>query len=226
MGKSSPCRWNLYHAGTSRLGVQGDVLLFMVYKAARRDFQSWLPGTGLWVSVLHRLIAKLVVDFTSCVHFRQPVELGGIYYLLTTIVSLCSSLTVAALYSRYYPGEGKPDVAVVFSALGSLSTIWVVTFCCFLLRIKRSHVRTFWCTRAANDDYTPSFAFEFADSEIQQQLSIFQYHEGLWKHRAGSHITQLLLTHYARLQQEQPPWLDAVVRAIPDTYLPKLAPPA
>ena len=202
------------------------MLLFMVYKAVRRDFQSWFPRTGLCISVLHRLVSKLFVDFTSCVHFRQPVELGGIYYLLTTILSLCSSLIMAALYFRFFLGEGKPDVFVIFSALGSLSIIWVATFCCFLLRIKRSHVRTFWCTRAANDDYTPSFAFEFQDSEIQQQLSIFQYHEGLWKHRAGRHMTLLLQTHYARLQQEQPPWLEAVVRAIPDAYLPKLVPPA
>jgi hypothetical protein len=201
------------------------MLLFMVYKAARRDFQSWIPGSGFFISALHRVVSKLLVDFTSCVHFRQPFELGGIYYLFTTITSLCSSLMTAALYCRYFPGEGKPDVILIFSILGALFAIWVVAFCCFLLLVKRSHVRTFWCSRAANGDYAPSFAFEFQDSEIQQQLTIFQYHEGLWKHRAGDHVTQLLLTHYARLQQEQPPWLEAVARTIPDSYLPKVVPP-
>ncbi len=38
----------------------------------------------------------------SCVHFRHPLELGGIYFFANALVSIASWFAAAVLYSRYY----------------------------------------------------------------------------------------------------------------------------
>ena len=45
----------------------------------------------------------------SCVHFRHPFELGGIYFFVNALMNVLSWFIAAALYSLYYPaGPAEP----------------------------------------------------------------------------------------------------------------------
>ena len=60
--------------------VGGEILLFLAWKLLRGDFLYWLRVEGVlgvFGSFLVRVFVKVVVDFTGCVHFRHPFELGG-----------------------------------------------------------------------------------------------------------------------------------------------------
>ena len=51
----------------------GEMAVFFVYKALRRDFRFVIAveGAASWIgSVFHRLVCKLLVDFTALIHFR------------------------------------------------------------------------------------------------------------------------------------------------------------
>ena len=37
-----------------------------------------------------------------CVHFRNPLELGGVYFFVNALKSVASWFVAAALYSRYF----------------------------------------------------------------------------------------------------------------------------
>jgi hypothetical protein len=76
---------------------------FILYKLARRDLIYWVPGLGIPISVLARFIAKVVTDFTGLVQCRHPLELGGIYFFVNTLMHVGSWFVAAALYSRYSP---------------------------------------------------------------------------------------------------------------------------
>ena len=67
--------------------LSGDLLLQMVYKAARRDFQYWVPGFGVPMSLLMRSCEKVFTDSTAVVQFRHPVNSGGLYYILNAVLS-------------------------------------------------------------------------------------------------------------------------------------------
>ena len=41
----------------------------------------------------------------SCVHFRHPLELGGIYFFANALKSVASWFVAAALYSRCFVAE-------------------------------------------------------------------------------------------------------------------------
>ena len=68
--------------------VGGEMFFYFLVKIARRDFLYWLPiegATGVVASILDRLVVKVVVDFSGCMHFRHPCEMGGLAFSLSML---------------------------------------------------------------------------------------------------------------------------------------------
>ena len=60
-----------------------EMALYLAYTIVRRDFIYWAPVgpvISFPLSLLMRLFCKVVTDFTGCVDFRHPNELGGLYW--------------------------------------------------------------------------------------------------------------------------------------------------
>jgi hypothetical protein len=57
------------------------------------------PHTGRSVSICAKKSGLLC---GRCVHFRHPLELGGIYFFVNALKSVASWFVAAALYSRYF----------------------------------------------------------------------------------------------------------------------------
>ena len=74
----------------------GDFLMFVGYKAMRRDLLYWGPGVGVPMSLFMRFGGKVFVDSTACVHWRHPLELGGLYYILNAALSQASAVMPCA----------------------------------------------------------------------------------------------------------------------------------
>ncbi len=84
----------------------GDFLVLVAYKAVRRDVLYWMPKFGVPISLLIRLLAKVFTDSTSCVQFRHPFELGGLYYCLNVFL-----------------GQALPPISAHASIRGLLSSL-------------------------------------------------------------------------------------------------------
>ena len=54
----------------------GDMGLYFAIKIARRDFFTWIPVRGTTMqcayAFLHRIVQKVLSDFTGIVHYRHP----------------------------------------------------------------------------------------------------------------------------------------------------------
>ncbi len=60
----------------------------------------------------------------SCVHFRHPFELGGIYFFVNALMNVLSWFVAAALYSLYYPaGPAEPAHGLNMSTLVSMVNV-------------------------------------------------------------------------------------------------------
>ena len=60
--------------------VGGEMLFYLAWKILRRDFWYWPKLDGIFAILLalfDRILAKVIVDFSGCVFFRHPNELGG-----------------------------------------------------------------------------------------------------------------------------------------------------
>ena len=68
--------------------VGGEVLLYLAWKLLRGDFLYWVRVEGIFgasLSTLARVLVKVVVDFTGCLQFRHPYELGGAVFSVSMV---------------------------------------------------------------------------------------------------------------------------------------------
>jgi len=88
----------------------------------RGDVHYWVPvvgKTGWFVSIIARVAVKIIVDFTGCIHFRHPKELGGLYYSLTLLQAQVGSTVCAKLYIDASEGDADALAAeMVYSDCG------------------------------------------------------------------------------------------------------------
>ncbi len=66
------------HGWLAAVYLVGDFLMLVGYKLLRRDVVYWPPTFGVPISLLSRFIIKVFIDSTTCVHFRHPLDLGGL----------------------------------------------------------------------------------------------------------------------------------------------------
>ena len=55
--------------------VVGEIVAYLAYKIARRDFLYWLEIKGnfeVFVALPFRVVVKVIVDFSGCLHMRHP----------------------------------------------------------------------------------------------------------------------------------------------------------
>jgi len=68
-----------------------DIALYLAIKVMRSDFYYWIPASPLLevlISVFLRVVVKIIADFTSIVHFRHPVEVGGAHWTFSLLLSM------------------------------------------------------------------------------------------------------------------------------------------
>jgi hypothetical protein len=155
-----------------------DICVYMLYKIARRDFSYWVPTASGGVAVLCRVLVKVLVDFSGCVHFRNPLDLGGAYWLFNAVMSQLSCIVSVVLYDRYFVGDAKISGPFIYGTVGALVAVWLLAFCAFLLIIKREYVHTFVSLQSGSD-YIISY-FRDNDDEARR-IQIFYSNELLWE---------------------------------------------
>jgi hypothetical protein len=190
--------------------------LYLFYKLARRDFQVWVPTAGAGVSLIHRVVVKLYVDFSGNPHLRHPFEAGGAAYLLMLCETQGTLVASTIAYSRLYAGDDKIDDAPLFTALAVLVGTWAVALGTFLLSINRTHLSTFVSTETAAQFLRRRFD-HFAGKD-EERMDIFANHPSLWAPFAD--VVQAWIAQQHATMSVQP-WFTPEVKArIPDGFLP------
>ena len=155
-----------------------DLCLYMLYKIARRDFWYWPPTTGVGIALIGRFVFKVLADFSGCLHFRNPLDLGGAYWLFNAVMSQLSCIVSVVLYDRYFVGDAKISGPFLYGTVGALVAVWLVAFCAFLLIIKREYVHTFVSLQSGSD-YIVSYFRDNVDEA--RRIEIFYSNELMWE---------------------------------------------
>ena len=94
--------------------------------------------TEWFVSIITRVAIKMIVDFTGCIHFRHPMELGGLYYSLTLLQAQVGSAVFAKLYVDASDGDAEAlAVEMVYAVVATASITWACSYALFLAHIKK-----------------------------------------------------------------------------------------
>ena len=101
---------------------------------------------GIIMAFVQRALVKVVADFTGCVHFRHPFELGGAAYSLSMVWAQIMPFAALGWYSR----DNKEDLRLL---LVVNFTVWMVLNGWFFQSIEKRFVKTFF-TRTTAPQYT------------------------------------------------------------------------
>jgi len=163
----------------------------------------------LIVSFIQRIVVKVIVDFTGCLHFRHPYELGGSGFTMSLIWA--QAFPFVAL--QYFDGESK-DIMRGFLVVSF--TAWLVSNIIFFCTIDLSYLNTFFGTKTA-----PQFAcdrFSTCKEDHQKFTAIFKCRFEYTQSIHGE-VKVWVAENIHQWNRDQPYWFN--IEKIPDEFLPK-----
>ncbi|GMI16016.1 hypothetical protein TrLO_g2078 [Triparma laevis f. longispina] len=202
-----------------------DFAIFFGYKLCRRDFWYWIPvdgATGIFVSILFRIIGKTVTDFTALLQFRHPFDLGGAYYCWTLLSTPFVCFYFGWAYLQYVESEEgearnlpmKLFPWQVYTGIGSLMLVHFINVMYFLTTINSKYIRTFYSTLSGNQQEIGNFVNpERAD---ERKIDIFSRNRHKWE-RIEEEVLDWVNLKIPEWNESQPTWWNARRKAsIPD----------
>jgi len=192
--------------------VGGELGLYLLLKILRQDFFYWPKMTGVTAvvgSLFSRLVTKIIADFSGCIHFRHPYELGGLGFTISMIWA--QVFPFVAL--QYLDGDSK-DLMAGFVAVSF--TAWLVSNTIFFCTIDLSYLNTFFGTKTAAQ-YTCELYLTGQD-DFQKFRAVFknriEYSKTIHKE-----VKEWVGENIDQWRRDQPDWFK--IEMIPDEYLPK-----
>jgi hypothetical protein len=194
-----------------------DLGLYLLVKILRGDFWYFMPLGGkaeIVSSIFARLTVKIIVDFTSIMHFRHPGEVGGAYWLfglLLTIASLPVSIFIAS------PHVVDKAIDIASSIAKYFIPITTICFAVFFWNIEKKYLHTFWSTQRSKDMSMACF-LEGANDEMK--FVVFTASRHHWV-SIEKEIKKWVSLNWAKWEEEQPEWFTDVVKAsVPVEFIP------
>jgi hypothetical protein len=199
------------------LYIGADLGLYMLVKILRGDFWYWIPlGGNLEIvsSIFVRVLAKIIVDFTSIAHFRHPNEVGGAYWLFGLLMTM-ASLPVSIFIASPYIDEKAIDIASAI--MNYLILITTLCFAVFFLSIERKYWHTFWSTRRSKD---MSMAYFLEGESNNIKIQVFGISRHHWVSLEGE-IKKWVDSNWSKWEEEKPEWFTDVIKAtVPVDFIP------
>jgi len=197
--------------------------VYMLYRACRGDLYYWMPlegKTGWFSSILIRLTVKVIVDFTGCIQFRNPKELGGLYYSLTLLQAQVGSAVCAKLYIDASEGDTEAlSAETVYAFAATVSATWACSYALFFAHIEKGYAGTFTDTRSAFQYVVDEFNDSKASDE--QKAGVVTNTRRYWR-SIEDEARKFLAEKWAAWEQEKPKWFDkAWIAKLHDDMLPE-----
>ena len=193
--------------------ICAEIGLYLAVKILRKDFFYWVKLEGLLgvlFAFIERVLGKVIVDYSGCIHFRHPYELGGPMFLLSLLWSQGFPFVALVMFSGTRAVE--KNYLHVLLALASSYAILAVAF--FSL-INKNYLRTFFDSTIASS-FT---AQRYRDAKTDRhKFSVFGVTDK-YRKELEEEIKEWVSENITRWSFESEPWYD--VTMIEDRFLPE-----
>ena len=194
--------------------MAGDMALYLGVKVARGDFHYWVPvdgALGLLMSLLTRVIFKMITDFTGVIQFRGDAELGGLFWTLNMFLALAASFVCV------WVGDGG---MVEWTLVGTTSGAFTLSFGLFFLLMKKKYWRTFFTTRTGKQ-WTMDFFLKGKDDGVKKVT--VDHNKRQWR-AIRSEVKEWVLLNYWKWEADRPEWFtESWIAKVPPDMIPSEA---
>jgi hypothetical protein len=153
---------------------------------------------------------------------RQPLQLGGCYWLANVLLSQASVFAAVHLYNEHAvmeEGVEKISPRFLWRGAGALAVLWVATFGYFVLRIAvPKYWHTLWSTTTGRQ-VVHGYFLEGESDAIR--FEVFRRNKLLWEREIGEEVKAWTMENWGKWVTEKPVWFtDKVIATVPDAYIP------
>jgi len=206
LGASTNGRWLVVYF------IGGEMTAYLIFKVLRQDFLYWVrfgEVVSLVVSIQSRICVKIITDFTGCLHFRHPFELGGVGFSL----SMTWAQIMPFVAMQLYDGKGKD---MVTGALVCSFALWLLINTMFFCTIDLSYVNTFFGTMTA-----PQYTCMLSNTSKEDSAKFDAIFSTRLSFSTNVHedVKDWVAANVARWNAEGDDWFK--IEMIPDEFLPK-----
>ena len=217
----------------------GDMIFFFLFKLARYDLRYWMNLSGalsIMFTVVARVVAKVMVDFTCWLQGRHAYEEGGLYFSCSIVLSHSSCFVAAHLYikdraSRAREDDGSGDNSTsgassqpeklgaveLLAGLGAIEALFILSFAFYMLRINRPHVKTFFSTMTAKEFCVATYHNATNDCT---KIEVFSHHVSYYLSIWGE-VETWVGVNWEKWNEEKPVWFTPqVIATIPNELIP------
>jgi len=191
--------------------LAGDTALYLLQKVARGDFHYWFPVDGvfgLFISLLLRVIVKILADFTGVIQFRADAELGGLYWTVNIFLALLASFVCV-----WVGGGGGMEWMLVGAASGAFT----LSFGLFLLLMKKEYRSSFFDTKTGKQ-WAMDFFLKGEDDKAKQ--NVLGCNKKMWRAIRGE-VKEWVGANWWRWEEDRPEWFTVSwVAKVPDDMIP------
>ena len=230
------------------LFVGGEMLFYLSWKVIKGDFMYWIPidgPLGVICSFINRVVVKVIVDFSGCLQFRHPQEIGGTAFSLSMIWAQAMPFVALLLYkTKVDDGEavemnehfnitnstsqlpyendndeadigGELEKSKIAIVLACSFILWLLTNLAFFCTIDLSYMHTFWLLKTG-PQYTCE-RFQGSSQDSERFKVVFHKRMSYTKSIHGE-IKEWVAANIDQWREERPEWFD--IERIPDEFLP------
>jgi len=115
--------------------IGGEMILYLLFKMVRGDFYNWDrldDALAFSLSLVERLVVKVIVDFSGYLHMRHPNEMGGFAFSISMIWAQVFPFVALFIF------DGEKEVITIF-LVGSFVS-WLVLNIAFFFTIDLKYV--------------------------------------------------------------------------------------
>ena len=195
---------------------------YLLFKVIRRDFRYWMPlpwAVSVTISVVQRIVMKIITDYTCMIHARHPYELGGVYWLFNMLYTQASVFVLLGMRSKANLEEAErwvlkgDDVWLIALCLVGLWTLAIFTL---LIFSESGFKHTFYQTTTGWQ--FSKLMFDTGLDEIR--MLVFTDHRSYYDWY-GEEVKEWLGEVWDSLHNAKPAWFtETVVASVPFEYIP------
>ena len=198
--------------------IGGEIVLYLIYKKARGDFFCFYRIEGLlaiFVSLIQRILVKVISDFSGCLHFRHPYELGGLAFSVSMVWAQIFPFVALQLY-EVDNEDGKTAKDAIAMVLVVIFSLWIVLNIVFFCTIDLKYIGTFFGLKTA-PQYTCERFLDVEADDGKRWSAAFENRMS-YKNAIKPQVKEWVGNNIVRWRREQPSWFN--IEKIPDDYLP------